>query len=375
MNKRVDVLTSLRFIMMVIIVISHFEFLGTNENDIYYRFFHNSTMAVDFFFMLSGFGLCYSCLFNNKRVQEKNNCKYAWHRVKKLYVLYIISMLLTIPTIILSSINVLGKSIKSIVVINFFKILIMPSMLQSITGLNSLSHMYNGACWFLSTIFILYMIYPYLEKANLKYIEKNKNKKQICLYIFLVILLYLIVYFLFSIIERNTIFDDLKYGSPWIRIFQFILGILICDLFFITNNKKNTSLKEIIIYMLFICWLLLRNNIFIGKLLIFKQLIDISIVAYLIYIFSFENGILSKILNNKKLVFLGNNSMYIFLLHYMFRIIIVPIVEKFIGISKLSNIINVVLIILLTCISVALINYINKKSNNTNCNVTTKKGD
>lgn len=57
--KRIDTLTGLRFPMMVMVVISHFEFMGSQTQNWYDLYFHNATLAVDFFFIMSGFGLTY----------------------------------------------------------------------------------------------------------------------------------------------------------------------------------------------------------------------------------------------------------------------------------------------------------------------------
>jgi peptidoglycan/LPS O-acetylase OafA/YrhL len=47
--------------MIFVIVISHLEFLNNYSiGNVYQQYFHNPTLAVDFFFMLSGFGMMYS---------------------------------------------------------------------------------------------------------------------------------------------------------------------------------------------------------------------------------------------------------------------------------------------------------------------------
>ena len=63
LTKRIPQLEGLRFIMCCIIILSHFEFLSNSKIVVgggYTKYFHNATMAVDYFFMLSGFGICLS---------------------------------------------------------------------------------------------------------------------------------------------------------------------------------------------------------------------------------------------------------------------------------------------------------------------------
>jgi peptidoglycan/LPS O-acetylase OafA/YrhL len=102
-DKRIDSLTSLRFLMILMIFLNHLSFLGDGTgNSIYDQYFHNPNMAVTFFFILSGFGLTYKSFLNkeyaiNCHYNLKIGFSYAWKRMKKLYPLYIITMAAAIP--------------------------------------------------------------------------------------------------------------------------------------------------------------------------------------------------------------------------------------------------------------------------------------
>lgn len=62
-NRRIQSLEGLRGIMIFLIVLSHMEFLKyCNFSHAYELYWHNPTIAVDYFFMLSGFGMMYSFL-------------------------------------------------------------------------------------------------------------------------------------------------------------------------------------------------------------------------------------------------------------------------------------------------------------------------
>lgn len=75
-NKRLPQLEGLRFVMCCVIIVSHLEFLE-NSTQIggYVKYFHNPTMAVDYFFMLSGFGLCLST--KRPSITFRNCIRYA----------------------------------------------------------------------------------------------------------------------------------------------------------------------------------------------------------------------------------------------------------------------------------------------------------
>ena len=82
-TKRIPQLEGLRFIMCCIIILSHFEFLSNSKIvGAYTNYFHNATMAVDYFFMLSGFGIYLS----PKRLEKsyKSKIEFAKNKIKKI---------------------------------------------------------------------------------------------------------------------------------------------------------------------------------------------------------------------------------------------------------------------------------------------------
>lgn len=62
-SKRIQSLEGLRAIMIFLIVLNHMEFLRhCSYGNFYWTYLHNATIAVDYFFMLSGFGMMFSAL-------------------------------------------------------------------------------------------------------------------------------------------------------------------------------------------------------------------------------------------------------------------------------------------------------------------------
>lgn len=62
-SKRIKSLEGLRGIMIFLIVLSHMEFLKyCNSGHAYELYWHTPTIAVDYFFMLFGFGMMFSFL-------------------------------------------------------------------------------------------------------------------------------------------------------------------------------------------------------------------------------------------------------------------------------------------------------------------------
>lgn len=62
-SKRIQSLEGLRGIMIFLIVLNHMEFSKyCNFGYAYAMYWRNATIAVDYFFMLSGFGMMFSFL-------------------------------------------------------------------------------------------------------------------------------------------------------------------------------------------------------------------------------------------------------------------------------------------------------------------------
>lgn len=103
--KKIQTLDSIRLIMISTIILSHMEFLGstTGTMNSYDLYFHNAYMGVNYFFLLSGFGLTLSFL-NRRRTWSVDNCwsmkalfKYAIKRVRGILPLYGFTMAVMIP--------------------------------------------------------------------------------------------------------------------------------------------------------------------------------------------------------------------------------------------------------------------------------------
>lgn len=368
--NRIDTLTSIRFIMILTIAINHLEFFEGDNPNFYSMHFHNAGMGVDYFFLLSGFGLTLShykkditALFNGK-YSLISAYQYAKNKVGKLWLWYILTMSIGVPLSLYSMVKCHGVILGFCVTV--IQALIGATLTQSAFCTMTLSHAFNGVCWFLSTLFLLYIIYPLLERWNDSI--KASNKKIVCYItadLIMLSLLHIIfenIEYFFSIHGLDQL-NDLAYGSPYIRIFDFALGILICDLFVSRYNKpiKNATSSEIILTIIFFAWYFGRNGIFADLPSEFSYIVDVVISAFILYVFAFQSGFVSRLLQSKAMVKLGDLSMYIFLFHYAIRINLVPIVGHFIGESTVLNWIYVVIIILGTIVMTAFASNIDQK--------------
>lgn len=245
-------------------------------------------------------------------------------KLQKLYRWYVLSMLIMLPTTLLTLWN--DKGIMAIP--NIIAKFALSPPLQTIPSMSNFSYILNGVGWFLSALLVLYAVYPVLERLNRQLVS---TRKLVLSYLFVVFLLRFLCLLFFSFIASNTRFNDLNFASPLLRIFDFTIGILLCDLFFHKTNsalpterveKSSATRLETFCILLLIGWWLGRNAMFYGQYEDVKDTFDILLAAALVYVFAFERGKISTLLRSRKLVLLGNVSMYIYLFHFPFPLIL-----------------------------------------------------
>ena len=117
-------------------------------------------MAVDYFFMLLGFGICLS----QKRPEKsfKSKIEFEKNKIRKIYPAYIVSLVVMLPCTYFGLRpygSVINIGLKSLMLLG-----VDLSLLQSVTGMTFFSHSLNGVCWFLYCIFVCYIVMTFVIK-------------------------------------------------------------------------------------------------------------------------------------------------------------------------------------------------------------------
>lgn len=98
-DGKIKSLNGLRFIMIMFIVLTHLNYL----EDFFPNYFlgRGAAFGVDYFFMLSGFGMMLSAIKKgfpkNTRITPGTCINYAVSHVKKIYPLYLLTTFCLIP--------------------------------------------------------------------------------------------------------------------------------------------------------------------------------------------------------------------------------------------------------------------------------------
>ena len=330
-GTKINSLTGMRFLAIMIIVISHLEYLKECPyiGKFYWQYIHNATIGVDFFFVLSGFGMMLSDINHNgftifNKINIKGLISYGIRHIKRIYPLYIFTIMIGIPLFFYQT-SAYGKSFLTILKLCLLKLTACIFLVQSAFGTMWLSHAFNGVCWFLSCLFCIYLVSPiYINILKKFCVSINRA----LLLIITVPVLSSAVSFLLKKVE-NMFFDDLVYGSPYNRILYVVFGMLIAIL--ISQHKdvlkiKNIDLCEIVVFILFIVWFLFRNTVVnLIHCISVIYIIDLVIAGLIVFVLAYNRGVISQILSTPKIVYLGELAMYIFLIHYPIRLYLIEI--------------------------------------------------
>ncbi len=261
------------------------------------------TFPVTFFFILSGFVIYYSYSSKINHFDIKENIKWICNRMKRLYPIHLITFILSI---FIRFNWILKFSLGNLVI----KGLLNVSLLQSLD--KNQTFPFNGLSWFLSTTFVLYIIAIPLILIIKKVDKINSG------YLILIILVFqnLIIF-----INNTNNLEFNLYTSPFFRVFDFAIGMLIAKKFIINRDKQinhsvynNYEIGILVIFVLMYVVTFLSDKIQYG--LSFYS--PIFIVG--IYIFAFEKGKISRCLSSDILQKIASFSFEFYMVHELILI-------------------------------------------------------
>lgn len=282
------------------IFLNHLPFYDPQLATIDARFLYFFYSPLTFFFILSGWVLTHT--YYEKILHKAFDIKkYYQKRLLRLYPIHFITFLLSIPFVVAlhraASLN-----------ITIANILLVHAFIPSADFLFS----YNGMSWCLSIFLFLYLLFPLLISVTAHF---DKFIRKYPLLIALVVIAGLGLY-----IHVTNYFDPLWYAynfSPFERIVDFTVGI--CIYFIVKNIKVGKffmTLTEIGAISLIIAahW----YAYLVPFWTMHKYMRDLYFIipwGVIVGVFSFSDGIFSKILSWKPLVALGSISLEFFLIH------------------------------------------------------------
>ena len=272
--------------------------------------FFAGSFGVAIFTVLSGFCMAINYLPKTEKLSLSpvKNVKFGISKVGKLYGLHLI--MLAIMYVIVKM-PTSGEAIPRLVV----DVLLLKCWRPHSEDYYS----YNGVAWYLSMYMFVCMLAPYVMKL----IAKIKNKKQLFGLAAVVYLVMLGVGYYVSVVQipiGDGFAKWLTYICPLYRILDFSLGAMLGWFYLNCDWKKVQSgiwafILEIFAIAAFVIseWAYLpvkENYMGIGYTVYFTLT-----ALLLVWTFAVNGSVITKVLNNKLLLWLGNISSLTFLIH------------------------------------------------------------
>ena len=294
-----DSLQALRGLAFAGIFLGHFYYFGWTP------------ISVSVFFILSGFLLTTRKNASYEKYGIADSFREAVRRISKLYPLHMIMMLASIPFVIYRA---GGLHISDLLIKIGCNVLLIQSLIPSADINASL----NGVSWFLSNIFVLYIVFPFLYRL----FKKCRNRfSLVFVLVVLIAVQTLYVYIVGCFVHTADVMTYLIHSSPLYRVFDMSYGII---LGFMSVKERKTDEEGTAF---------LSSIVELAALIVTGILVYIwskeSMIVYLSYapvcpfmsviwmqLFYRKAGIVTKLLTNKVTVFLGDRSGSAFLIHF-----------------------------------------------------------
>lgn len=280
--------------------------------------------AVSIFIMLSGFLLTYNGLdrADSFPTDIKGCARYAFRKIRKLYPLYFISLVILILRIVLLAPE--NPPREQIVV--FAKQFVYCALLiQSWLPDTDWAFALNGVGWYLSTSLILYFAFPFI----LRRVTRCKSTKDALIAIAVIFVSMFIIAGLATIAYLKITGADasasgnfqhwFSYVFPPFRLGDFSIGCLFGYIFSRTDSEKLSHGKATVLEFAAIALFLISQALFVSTRIpsfISYNMLFIPSSALLVFFFAMERGHISRVLDNKATRLIADYSVEIFLIHF-----------------------------------------------------------
>ena len=289
-------LQSLRFFFIILVVLSHY--IGSS-------FDFGGECGVSFFFMLSGFVLS---LAYSERITKGlfSTTPFVVKQWIKIYPLHILTF------IVMFALDIRLEKYCDItaVIANIL-------LLQSWVPADSFYFVANSPSWFLCDILFFYVVFSSLNK----YILRSDNRKLLAISL-VVILLYIC---LMAVLPTYLV-NPILYANPLTRLLDFIVGIILYKLY---KSDKGIALRDklngksfltVSLMELSVILLVVITAILYPHLPQRVRTVSIFWLAIPLFIFFFamtdkHSGVISRFLQGKTMLWLGNISFCIYIIH------------------------------------------------------------
>lgn len=293
----INPLTSLRFFASLAVYLHHLGYSGGMGD-----------VAVNFFFVLSGFILAYNYKNKFSGLTKSKVIDFFANRVGRIYPLHVLTFLLSLPLIWVGAYH--GGFVSGI--LNIF-------LLQTYAPIGIHVFDFNSVSWSISDEMFFYALFPFLIYALNKTIVNRNTTWTIIAAIVLFVLSWTIAMPFRHHMAPYTVGWWFIYVFPPYRAFSFFTGILLGYAFLYAKDKirANIILFTAVELVSLVAFVLSFQSHYLKSASVADELYLLPSMCAIIFVFSFQAGVLSRVLSNRILVRLGDISYTIYMIHQL----------------------------------------------------------
>lgn len=304
-NDEIASLTGLRFIAALYVFIFHMHIRWPlSVNEFTSNIISQGAVGMSVFFMLSGFLLSYRYVHI-----ESDTTSYLVNRLARIYPIYVVAMLITLPWIGIDiwngGLEINAQEFSKLILLVVANVFLIQAWFPQF-----FSYWNNGGSWSISVEAFLYIVLPFLLPA----ISRLKNKS--------LLLIISTLYFLSVLPGLSIIFlpgtpFSVFYATPIYRLPEFLIGVCMLILYKRATTKKTHTIMQVSVVFGFIMYIgTFGRNMpsYIGH-----NAVTIPVIAFMLFSLANNKGFFARLLSGRLLVWLGKIS-YCF---YSFQLFII----------------------------------------------------
>lgn len=302
-ENKINSLQALRGIGILLIIVSHCNKLLFNSNGSNALNWFGA-YGVSIFIMISGFLSSRKYLMGVS--QNQSTLTRIKTKLKKLYPLHLMTLFFSLPLclnyFVGNSENIISGTLK--LVSNIL-------LLQAWIPKSSVYFAFNLVSWYLSLVIFFTTIEPFICKKIVSL--KPKKKYYVTVFLILIIELALVIVIPNNISARHWII----YICPLTRLMDYILGGLITciDIKMVNDSiKKIYAIFGVVLIIFTLGVSTISNSEFFST--VAWSIPSINILVISLYCRD-TNTLLTKVFNSRFLIYIGNISFELFLIHHL----------------------------------------------------------
>ena len=254
------------------------------------------------FFMLSGISLAYNYAVKDLTCLNEY-ITFIKKRIISIYPAYIVLYILFVIKLLLT------HTMKLSVIQNLVVTPVELTLFQSVFG-NSFETLHNGGTWFVSCIFICYLLFPFLCRV----VMQMTKKQVVCLSLFIFCILTWA-----PLVEHYMGYSSI-YANPFFRVLEFLLGVCLIriqTLFTPPRQIYSILICVIMQVLLFVVVTVIKFYFKIGPYCLYNVIV-VPISFFIFYFgININNSKIDNLFHCKILKYLSNIS-YVFFLSQFF---------------------------------------------------------